>query len=177
MVEETNGGSGKRALATITKDTLLPLGLVIGLVAGGIWIGQKVERFGQLESDVARQDTRIWLVEESLATWRREVETAIGQRLSDPKPKPATHGGDEHDGSTQVQDHQVRTAGGGGGGDRRVAGGGVGGPPDGRSGGRPDRSVGLGGGEDHGGDAEPADRLSPTALSILSGAPPIRPGR
>lgn len=81
----TNNSNGGR-LQAITEKTLLPLGLVCGLVAAGVYIGQKVERFSNLESKVASQDKRLEMAEARIELWRRRVESALQIQLPDPEP-------------------------------------------------------------------------------------------
>lgn len=85
----TNNSNGGR-LQAITEKTLLPLGLVCGLVAAGVYIGQKVERFANLEARVDGQDKRLEMAEARIELWRRRVESALQIQLPDPEPASNT---------------------------------------------------------------------------------------
>lgn len=82
----TNANGNGTRLQQITERTLLPLGLVVGLVGGGIYIGAKIERFATLEAEVAGHETRIKMAETRLELWRRRVESALQIQLPDPEP-------------------------------------------------------------------------------------------
>jgi hypothetical protein len=89
-------GNGRRAI--ISRDTLLPLSLVL-LVGGGMfgagaaWNGQS-NRITANAGDIGDHETRLKLAEARLELWRRLVEVRLSMQLPEPKdaalrPEPA----------------------------------------------------------------------------------------
>ena len=95
-MENGSNSNGRRAI--ISRDTLLPMSLVL-MVGGGMfglgaaWNGQS-NRITRNADAVSGHETRLQLAEARLELWRRLVEVRLSMQLPEPdnvalKPDPA----------------------------------------------------------------------------------------
>jgi hypothetical protein len=82
--------NGRRAI--ISRDTLLPLSLVLvvggGMFAGGAAWNNQSNRIDRNAEDLGDHETRLKLAEARIELWRRLVEVRLAMPLPEPATKP-----------------------------------------------------------------------------------------